>query len=248
LVQAVGGVRALPEKLLLYLQDARERFGYSLFVDEVQTGMYRTGPFLRSEELGLEPDLLTIGKGTSDMMFPFALTLYSDAVRKKVASTHPDLPEMMRARLDYEVGYKTLLNVLDRAEEADLSRRVRHASRLIKQRLSKELASVQAVREVRVFGLLIAVEVEVARGLRKWLGKQTGLAYILKMLRHESFPVLAGYCQYEPHVLKLTPPLSITDEEAHRLCDTIVDALKLPAVALLPTLIGALSKSIVRSK
>ncbi|MBC7965799.1 MAG: aminotransferase class III-fold pyridoxal phosphate-dependent enzyme, partial [Fuerstia sp.] len=80
LIQGVGGVREIPQALLEYLQIARREAGVLLFVDEIQTGMFRTGPFVRSSELSISPDLMTIGKGTSDMMFPFAMTLYSDRV------------------------------------------------------------------------------------------------------------------------------------------------------------------------
>jgi acetylornithine/succinyldiaminopimelate/putrescine aminotransferase len=246
LVQAAGGVRDLPGKLLLYLQDAKARFGFSLFIDEVQTGMYRTGPLLRGRALGLEPDIVTIGKGTSDMMFPFAAVLFSDAVRRKVDSKHQSIIEMMRARLDYEFGYKTLLNVLYQAEKRRLAERVPHVSRLIENRLRSGLTGCRSVRDVRVFGLLIAIELETRRGLHKWLGKQLGPAHVLNLLRHESFPVLVGYCQYEPHVLKLTPPLTITDQEAERMCDTVVDVLNRPALSLLAPLIGFLSKTLVR--
>jgi acetylornithine/succinyldiaminopimelate/putrescine aminotransferase len=246
LVQAVGGVRALPEKLLLYLQEAKERFGYSLFVDEVQTGMYRTGPFLRSAELGLAPDLVTIGKGSSDMMFPFGATLYSDRVGQLLASKgKSDLPNALRRQHDYEFGYKTFLNVLDRAEEQGLPKRVRHVGGLIEERLTSALANCRVVREIRAFGLLIAIELDVGRGLRKWLGNQVGRAYILRMLHHKTFPVLVGYCQYEPHVLKLTPPLSITDSEAERLCDSIADVIDDSTLALLPPLLKAFTKSIL---
>ena len=77
LIQAVGGVRRVPENVIRHLDAGRKRWGYLLLVDEVQTGMYRTGPFIFSQTLGLTPDLLLLGKATSDMMFPFALTLYS---------------------------------------------------------------------------------------------------------------------------------------------------------------------------
>jgi acetylornithine/succinyldiaminopimelate/putrescine aminotransferase len=246
LVQAVGGVRELPEKLLLYLQDAKARFGYSLFIDEVQTGMYRTGPFLRSQALGLAPDIVTIGKGTSDMMFPFAVTLFSDTLRRTVESKHCTILQTMRTRLDYEFGYKTALNVFQQIEKRGLAQRIPQVSRLIEVRLRSGLENCRTVREVRVFGLLIAIELDVSRGLRSWLGKQTSAAYILNMLRHSSFPLLAGYCQYEPHVLKLTPPLTITDQEAERMCHTLVEVLRRPAMSLLPPLVGAITTTLIR--
>jgi hypothetical protein len=63
------------------------------------------------------------------------------------------------------------------------------------------------------------------------------------LLRYRPFPVLVGYCQYEPHVLKITPPLSITGEEIYRTCEAIRAVLRRPAYQLLPPLLGALAKS-----
>src|SRR5262249_44833403 len=211
-----GGVRQLPASLLHYLQESKRCREYLLFVDEVQTGMYRTGPFVRSRDLGLEPDLLTVGKGTSDMMFPFSVTLYSDQIRQKLDAAQISLPEVIRARFDYEFGYKTLLNVLDRAAEANLPEHVRQCGTQFETLLTEGLRDCPAVRDVRVFGLLLAIELDTRRGLRRWLGTKSGPLYVLDMLRHPSFPLFAGYCQYEPHVLKLTPPLSITDDEVRR--------------------------------
>jgi acetylornithine/succinyldiaminopimelate/putrescine aminotransferase len=248
LIQAVGGVRALPANLLRHLEQAKRRWEYLLFVDEVQTGMYRTGPFVRSREIGLEPDLLTVGKGTSDMMFPFAVTLYSDRVREKLAAAKTPLPDVIRARFDYEFGYKTLLNVLDRAEEANLSERVRQCGAQFESMLTEGLRECSAVRDVRVFGLLLAIELDTRRWLRKWLGKRNGPLHVFDLLRHPTFPLFAGYCQYEPHVLKLTPPLSITDDEGRQTCQTLVDVLRRPSYALLPPLLSVVSKSLLRGK
>jgi 4-aminobutyrate aminotransferase-like enzyme len=270
LVQAVGGVRAVPERILRYLQAKKRQEGYLLFVDEVQTGMYRTGPFIRSQEVGVEPDLLTIGKGTSDMMFPFAVTLYSEQVRQRLSTLsgkkgdcpleeggqspffpdalRSDLPEVVRQRFDYEFGYKTLLNVLDRAEEAHLSDQVRETGALFAQLLDERLSSCKVVHDIRVFGLLIAIELDTRGWPQAWLGKQAGSLYIMSLLRHEPFPVFLSYCQYEPHVLKFTPPLSITRDEVHRICDTLAAVLSRPAYQLLPPLFGVLAKAFVKDR
>jgi acetylornithine/succinyldiaminopimelate/putrescine aminotransferase len=248
LIQAVGGVRALPEKVLRHLQAEKERRGYLLFVDEVQTGMYRTGPFIRSTEVGIEPDLLTIGKGTSDMMVPFAVTLYSQRVQAKLHAQKTDLPEVIRQRFDYEFGYKTLLNVLERSEEGNVSEHVRESGTLFTQLLAKGLSSCKTVHDVRTFGLLIAIELNTKAWPLRWVKKQAGSLYVLHLLRHKSFPVFMGYCQYEPHVLKFTPPLSITREEIYHVSETITAVLRRPAYALLPSLVGALAASSVKGK
>jgi acetylornithine/succinyldiaminopimelate/putrescine aminotransferase len=248
LIQAVGGVRAVPQQVVRYLQSVKNRWGYVLFVDEVQTGMYRTGPFIRSMEQGVKPDLLTIGKGTSDMMFPFSATLYSDRVRDALRACKAPLPESLRARFDYEFGYKTLINVLDRAAEANAGAHVRECGELFARLLADGLSGCKAVREIRVFGLLIAIELDTNGWARRWMRKQLGSLYALGLLRDESFPVLCGYCQYEPHVLKLTPPLSITREEVRRVCDTMITVLRRPTAQLVPALFGAWVRAAVKGR
>ena len=60
------------------------------------------------------------------------------------------------------------------------------------------------------------------------------------MLRHASFPVFAGFCQYEPNVLKITPPLDVSPQEIRQACATIIDVLKRPLPRVLATLLGGL--------
>jgi acetylornithine/succinyldiaminopimelate/putrescine aminotransferase len=246
LIQAVGGVRPLPLRLLRYLQEQKERWGYLLFVDEVQTGMYRTGPFQLSEKVGLTPDLLTLGKGTSDMMVPFSLTLYSAAVQQRLEQNCPTLPEDLRRRCHYPAGYRSVLNTLTRAEEGGLADQVARMGSLFSQLLAEQLSDCRSVQSVRVHGLLIAIELRTTGLVRRWLKKRLTSLYLLSMIRHRSFPVLVGYCQYEPNVLKLTPPLSITAEEAAQVCQTIGSALKEPLRKLLPRTLRALAWSYYR--
>jgi acetylornithine/succinyldiaminopimelate/putrescine aminotransferase len=243
LIQAVGGVRLLPLHVLRYLQENKSRWGYLLFVDEVQTGMYRTGPFLLSHSLGLTPDLLTLGKGTSDMMFPFGLTLYSDAVEQRLCERQSDLAVVLRQRHDYDLGYRTVYNTLKRAEETGLAEQVEQAGALFARLLGDKLRGCRAVRDVRVHGLLIAIELDTAGWPRRWFKKKVSWLYLLNMARQRSFPLVMGYCQYEPNVLKLTPPLSVTPDEVERVCATIASVVRRPWYRLLPAAVGALVRS-----
>ena len=248
LIQAVGGVRPLPPALLRHLQDNRQRRGYLLLVDEVQTGLYRTGPFIRSRELGLTPDLLTLGKGTSDMMFPFALTLYSAGVQGRLDQLQPGLPGAIRQRYDYAWGYRTVLHTLQWAEGSGLSERVRQTGALFASQLAERLASCKAVRAVRAHGLLIGIELDPDGWWRRRLGKRLSAMYLLSMLRHRSFPLFIGFCQYEPNVLKLTPPLTTTPEEVRQVCQTIAEVLSRPLPRLIPSALTAMAKASLRRK
>jgi acetylornithine/succinyldiaminopimelate/putrescine aminotransferase len=244
LIQAVGGVRRVPEDVIRYLEARRERWGYLLLVDEVQTGGYRTGPFTLSRSMGLTPDLLVVGKGTSDMMFPFALLLYSAAVQASVERAAPGLPGAIRQRYGYEFGWRTVLNVLRRGQELQLSKRVAESGALFARQLGEALADCKAVREVRVYGLLIGIELDARRWPRRWFRKRLFWFYLFGMLRHPRYPVLVGFCQYEPNVLKITPPLTVAPAEVQEVCATLVDVLKRPFYRLLAAVVGGLMKSL----
>jgi acetylornithine/succinyldiaminopimelate/putrescine aminotransferase len=249
LIQSVGGVRLIPEGVIRHLDEGRKRRGYLLLVDEVQTGMYRTGPFILSRTFGLTPDLLLLGKGTSDMMFPFALTLYSDAVADVLARRGAALRDAIKRRFGYEQGYKTVVNALRRCEELAMPRRVAEAGAAFARLLGEGLGPLDTVREVRVFGLLIGIELDARRRPRRWLRKRLSGLYLLAMLRHDRFPVLAGLCQYEPVVLKITPPLNAGPDEIRRACETIVDVLRRPLHRVLAAgLVGLLKSSLIRKR
>ena len=243
LIQAVGGVRRLPENIIRHLDAARKRSGYLLLVDEVQTGMYRTGPFTLSQTLGLTPDFLLLGKATSDMVFPFALTLYSTAVQRMLEYRGSDLADSIQKQYGYEQGYKTVVNVLRLGDELEIDRQVKSAGELFAELLNAGLASNKNVRDVRVFGLLIAIELDISRWPHRWLRKRLSSFYLLSMLRHGDFPVFAGFCQYEPNVLKITPPLNVSPDEIRRTCATIVDVLRRPLHQVLAAGLGGLINS-----
>ncbi|MCI0683558.1 MAG: aminotransferase class III-fold pyridoxal phosphate-dependent enzyme [Gemmataceae bacterium] len=243
LVQGVGGVRRVPEAVIRHLDACRAEHDYLLLIDEVQTGMYRTGPFTLSRALGVTPDLLIVGKAVSDMMFPFALTLCSAKVGLLLEGAGSTLPEEIRRRCGYEFGYKTALNALRFAETTRLADRVAESGKLFDRLLREELASCKAVREVRVFGLLIGIELDASRRPQRWFAKRLYQIYLSALLRHPRFPVLVGFCQYEPNVLKITPPLTMQPDDIRKMCATIGETLRRPFFGLLASAAGGLLSS-----
>lgn len=243
LIQGVGGVRRVPESVVRHLSSCRAKHGILLLIDEVQSGMYRTGPFTLSRALGITPDLLVVGKAISDMMFPFALTLYSDKLNERLHQVGSDLPTEVRRRFHYPFGFKTALNVLRYAETAQLSDRVAQSGALFEKLLKEELASCKAVRELRVFGLLIGIELDATRWPQRWFKNRLFWFYLAAMLRHPRFPVLVGFCQAEPNVLKITPPLTIDADEIRQMCFTIGEILRRPFYRLLASAVGGFVRS-----
>jgi len=243
LIQAVGGVRAIPEEVVRFLDAGRQRWGYLLLVDEVQTGMYRTGPFSLSQATGLKPDLMILGKGASDMMFPCSMVLYSAAIGDSLARAGSDLPRAVGRRHGYEFTYRTVLNVLRQAEKINLPARVAESGALFARLLNEGLKGVAAVRDVRTQGLLIGIELEATRPPRRWFHKKLFWFYLYNMLRHRRYPVLVGFCQYEPNVLKITPPLTVRPETVREVCATVVEVLRRPFYRLAIAAVAGLIRS-----
>jgi acetylornithine/succinyldiaminopimelate/putrescine aminotransferase len=243
LIQGVGGVRRVPEHVVRHLEACRAHHGYLLLIDEVQTGMHRTGPFTLSIAMGLTPDLLVVGKAISDMMFPFALTLYSERVHHVLDRSGSNLPDAIRQRYRYPFGYKTAINALRFVEMTRLANQVVASGLLFAQLLGEELASCKEVREVRVYGLLIGIELDSTRWPQRWFKKKLFWFYLASMLQHPRFPVLIGFCQYEPNVLKITPPLTVNPEEIRQMCTTIGEVLRRPFYQLLTFAVGGMLKS-----
>ncbi len=240
LIQGVGGVREIPQALLDYLQVARRETGVLLSIDEIQTGMFRTGPFVRSSELSIAPDLLTIGKGTSDMMFPFAMTLYSDRVNYLLSSRKAALPSRLHKRYGYEIGYRSILNTLQRKDADDIRGNVIAIGHMFRDALQQALAGIGIVKEVRSFGLLIGIELDLRKTVIQRLGLNAVQLYLLRMMQHRGFPLLMGFCQYEPNILKFTPPLTTSKDEVEKIAQTISDALRSSTLSLLTTGMRAL--------
>jgi len=243
LIQGVGGVREVPVALLERIESLRRERGFLVFVDEIQTGVFRTGPFVRSSHTPLRPDLITLGKGVSDMMFPFALTLYSDDVAGMLRDRGSHLDEQLRESFTHETAWRCLLNVLQRSAAENTAARVGAAGRELQSFLEDELNELPLVRQTRVFGLLAGIELATDERWLQRLGLKLPQLYLLRMLKHRQFPLLMGFCQYQPGVLKFTPPLTITTEETRAAARTIGEALRTSTGRLLATGVWAVLRS-----
>jgi len=76
-IQGEGGIRPAPEGYLQGLREMCDEFGLLLILDEIQTGMGRTGTLFAHEQAGITPDILTVAKGLGGG-FPVAALLATE--------------------------------------------------------------------------------------------------------------------------------------------------------------------------
>lgn len=78
-IQGEGGIRSVSAEFVATLAELRERFGFLVIADEVQTGVGRTGHFFAFEPYHFTPDIVTVAKGIGGGL-PLGAVLVSDAL------------------------------------------------------------------------------------------------------------------------------------------------------------------------
>jgi len=218
-VQAEGGVRVPASDYLPRVRELCTRHGALLILDEVQTGLGRTGKLFACEHTGVVPDLLLLAKALGGGVMPIGAVVGTPAVWKSLepnpllhSSTFGGNP------LACAAGIAAIETTL---AEGLCERAATMGELLVTKLRAVQAEFPQAISDVRGQGLLIGVEFthEDLAGLTI-----AGLAQ-----RH----VLAAYTLNQPTVIRIEPPLIITEAQA----DQAVAALR-GAVAQTMELVG----------
>src|SRR5690606_27117852 len=191
-VQGEGGIRPLPAQFLQTLRALCDRNGLLLILDEVQCGIGRTGKLFAYEWAGIEPDIMAIAKGIGGG-FPVGACLATDnAAMGMTAGVHGTT--FGGNPLAMAVGNA----VLDVVLEDGFLQSVRDKALLAKQALAPVVDEFPDVFEdERGTGLMLGLKCKVANGT------------VNAALRDERvLAVPAG-----ENVLRLLPPLTVTEEE-----------------------------------
>ena len=186
-VQGIGGIRLFEDFFLQEVSKLCKEHNIVLICDEIQSGFGRTGKFFAHQHAGIRPDIITVAKGMGNG-FPVAGTILS-----------PEF-EAEHGRLGSTFGGNHLacaaaMAVLQVIENEQL---IQHAAQVGSQ-LLEALTNLPRIDEVRGRGLMIGLE----------------FPYPIKELRHKLIAeehIITGIAS-NPNVLRLLPPLTITDKE-----------------------------------
>jgi len=204
-VQGEGGVRVATPAFLKACRDISRERGVLLMLDEVQTGIGRTGRLFAYEHYGVTPDVMTLAKGLGGGV-PIGACLATDDVARAFtpgshASTFGGNPLVCAAAL-------AVLEVI--LEDRDILGQCARLGEYFMKGLLDLKGRCPAVTDVRGLGLLIGVEVTLdAREL-------------VHDLRKRGILVNAT----SEHVLRFVPPLIVTTAEIDRVVVTLGDVIE----------------------
>ena len=209
-VQGEGGFIPMPLDYLPRLAEICERHGILYVADEVQSGVGRTGPMWAVEHYeGVKPDLLVSGKSLGGGLPLAAVTGRAELMDAPgpggLGGTFGGNP----------VSCAAAAVVLDTVAEPSFRARAEELGRTLRSRLDQIAAAQPRVGEVRGLGSMLALELRERN------------AELAQRVTAEAFDrgLLLLACGLDGNVLRLLPPLTVTDEELERGLGLLEEAL-----------------------
>jgi acetylornithine/N-succinyldiaminopimelate aminotransferase len=209
MVQGEGGVHPASPEFVEQIQTLCAEHNLLLIVDEVQTGIGRTGKWFAHQHYDIQPDIITMAKGLGSG-FPIGAMIGKEKLAEAFGpgshgTTFGGNP------LACAAGLATLETI----EEDDYLSRVNEMSAYLTGKLHELAAVHPEVVAVRGKGLLLGVELKIEA------------APLVEKMRKERILLL----QAGPNVLRLLPPFTIEKEEIDRAVQVLDSTLRLSAAA-----------------
>lgn len=203
-IQGEGGINIPDDGWLSFLREICDRQGWLLMLDEVQSGMGRTGRWFAHQHAGILPDVMTLAKGLGNGVPIGACLARGEAATVftpgKHGSTFGGNPLVCAAAQA----------TLDTIEQDGLMENATRMGGLIRAGLAERLDGLNGVRQVRGRGLMIGIELDRPCGDLVGRGLQAGL---LINVTSDS-------------VVRLLPPLTLQASEAAILVDTLAGLIR----------------------
>ena len=147
-VQGEGGIQSLDKHYLQYLRNLTQEHGILMIADEVQCGAMRTGEWWNIESKGIRPDMMTFGKGIA-----------SGYQLAGVVSSSKIMNNLGKGFLGGTYGGNAISSAaavatIDILNDENVKTHIKKIGKLIKNEIEEEYI----VKEVRQYGLMIAIE------------------------------------------------------------------------------------------
>lgn len=205
-VQGEAGVRLPNPEWLKALRSRCTEVGAMLIFDEIQTGMGRTGAMFASVKYGIEPDIVCLAKA-----FGGGMPLGGVASKRTILEDfthHPCLGHITTFG-GHPVCCAAGLAALNYLMDNNIVESVEHKGAMFEERLKKH----PRILEIRRSGLLMALE----------LGESEHLYKLMEIFKEEG--IMSDWFLYCDTAFRISPPLTISEDEIEECCTIIERSL-----------------------
>lgn len=198
-VQGEGGIKVPSDEYLVELRKICDENDWFLILDEVQSGNGRTGTWFAYQQAGILPDLVTTAKGLANGV-PIGVCLASGKAAEifqpgNHGSTFGGNP----------LACTAALSVIETIESQDLASRAGQLGERIMNTFRERIGKLNCVKDIRGKGLMIGIELD--SPCTDMVQKAQDRGLLINVTTDK--------------VIRLLPPLIISDEEADRICDIV---------------------------
>jgi len=203
-IQGEGGIRIPPDGFLAGLREIADAHDLVLIFDEVQTGCGRTGHWFAYQDSDVTPDIMTLAKSLCGGIAGGAMLT--------TASIAPSLRPGMHAATfgGNPIAARAGIATIEMIEEGNLLDRVRELEQGFRTWLEPLTETIAIVKEVRICGLMVGIELQV-----------DGTPIVAECMKRG----LLINCTQQT-VVRLLPAMILSDAELQEGCEILIDVLQ----------------------
>jgi ornithine--oxo-acid transaminase len=222
-MQSEAGIVVPPKDYLKEAKSLCAKYGTLLVLDEVQTGMFRTGRFLAAHHFDVEPDMVILAKALSGGLVPVSAVLMTNRIYESVYDSLKRSIVHTSTFGENSLSMRAGLATLDVLVKENLGPRALAVGDQLRSRLRAELSGFEMIQEVRGSGLLTGIVFCPPEQLRLRIAFESfrhihpamfGQVLVMRMFRDQR--VLVQMCGNNFMVLKVAPPLVIQSAQIAR--------------------------------
>lgn len=222
------GVAPAPAGYFREIRRICDRHGVMLILDEVMSGMGRTGTLFACEQEGVEPDIVAVAKGLGGGYQPIGASIVSSKVANAITSGSGSLMHT-HTYMAHATACAAALAVQKAVEDDNLLERVRDRGAYAMKALHEKLGQHAHVGDIRGRGLFIGLELVADRETKEPFDPGLKVAARIKQTAFENglicYPNATGADgERGDHVL-LAPPFIISESEIDELVDKLAASL-----------------------
>ena len=215
-VMGEAGIVVPPREYFSEVKKVLDRYGILFIADEVQTGFARTGKMFASEHYGVSPDMIAMAKGIADGFPLGACTTRADIGEAFEPGDH------LSTFGGNPVSCAAALANIDYLLENRLADEAGRKGKYLLQRLHELQQKHQLIGDVRGLGLMVGVELVKDQKLKTPAPNEAAKIRELAL----SKGVLLGHGGVKGNIVRIQPPLVITEEQLDKTVQVVDECLK----------------------
>jgi putrescine aminotransferase len=223
-IQGPAGIIVPPNGYLTEVRRICSKYGALLVLDEIQTGLGRTGKMFACDHEECVPDVLCVSKGLSGGVYPIGAYIATDRVWRKAYGTKKTAALHTSTFGGNTLACAAALAAINITVSDDLPGRAAELGEYFRGRLGELREEFGLLKEVRGVGLMVGLDFEQTTNpvTRRLLNQTAAMVAVQMLHRHR---IVSLYTFTNANVVRLAPPLTVARADLDRYVDALAEVL-----------------------